>query len=350
MNRLHDHISIRSKPSDADQAAIWVAEEGMLLGLLEVYTKKDVWSSVNNDTKLDTCKKKWDKLQHIYSGASSMSTFNTWAALTGTSLNKSSPMLPQLHKLNEAQTTLANNSMNITDLQFTFILIKALPEFYSPVMSTILTTRSPTALTPQMVQEWILNEESWQSSSSALLNKVTPIKGNSNDKNKKKKCNYCKIPGHKAADCCKKKHDAEEKEKKKKEKAREAKKAINVHVAIASSSRIEEISNTESDNLHISLYAIGQLSWCVDSGATHHISYTQSDFMQYTPAPGKVGLRGNWKSNSRKERVVLDQLGIRTVIIRTSDAKITLHNVLHVPDADECFFSINVLLLKQGHI
>ena len=85
----------------------------------------------------------------------------------------------------------------------------------------------------------------------------------------------------------------EEKEKKEKEKAGEAKKAINAHVAIASSSRIEEISDTESDNLRVSLYAIGQSSWCVDSGATHHISHTRSDFVQYTPAPGKVGLGGN---------------------------------------------------------
>ena len=67
--------------------------------------------------------------------------------------------------------------------------------------------------------------------------------------------------------------------------------------------------------------------------------------MQYTPAPGKVGLGGNWKSNSGKERVALDQLGIGTVIIRTSDAEITLHNVLHVPDADEHFFPPQTRLL-----
>ena len=89
-----------------------------------------------------------------------MSTFNTWAALTGTTLDEFNLMLPQLHKLNEAQTTLANNNMEITDLQFTFILIKALPDSYSPVALTILATGSPTALTPQMVQEQILNEES----------------------------------------------------------------------------------------------------------------------------------------------------------------------------------------------
>ena len=39
MNGLRNHISIGSKPSDADQAVIWVAEEGMLLGVLEMYTK-----------------------------------------------------------------------------------------------------------------------------------------------------------------------------------------------------------------------------------------------------------------------------------------------------------------------
>jgi hypothetical protein len=82
----------------------------------------------------------------------------------------------------------------------------------------------------------------------------------------------------------------------------------------------------------------------------HHISHMQSDFVQYTLAPGKVGLGGNQKSDSRKECVVLDQLGIRTVIIQTSDVEITLHNVLHVPDANERFFSINMLLIKKGSI
>ena len=36
MNGLRDHISIGSKPSDADQAVIWVVEEGMLLSVLDV--------------------------------------------------------------------------------------------------------------------------------------------------------------------------------------------------------------------------------------------------------------------------------------------------------------------------
>ena len=124
-----------------------------------MYTQKDVWTAVTDDTKFKTCKAKWEELKRVYGGVGAMSTFNTWAALTGTKLSDSSPMLPQLQKLNDARTTLANNSMEIPDLQFCFILIKALPESYSAVASTILATGALTALTPLIIQEQILNEE-----------------------------------------------------------------------------------------------------------------------------------------------------------------------------------------------
>ena len=203
MNGLRDHFT-GTRPADAAEAAIWDAAEGMLLGVLEVYTKKDVWTCVMDDTKFGTCKLKWDELQRTYGGTGSMSTFNTWVSLTGTALDESSPMLPQLHKLNEARTTLRNNNMEITNLQF---IIKALPESYSLVTLMILASRSPLGLSPQMqtIQEWILNEESCWTASSASLNKVAPIKSNNSNNKKKSKCGYCKIPSHKATDCHKKK-------------------------------------------------------------------------------------------------------------------------------------------------
>ena len=127
-----------------------------------------------------------------------MSTFNSWVALTGTALNDNAPMLPQLQKLNDARTNLDNNSMQITDLQFCFILIKALPESYSAIASTILATRAPTSLTLLIVQERILNEESRRAGPSASVNKVAPVRRN--DKSKIK-CFYCDKPGHKTPDC-----------------------------------------------------------------------------------------------------------------------------------------------------
>jgi len=65
-----------------------------------------------------------------------MFTFNFWVTLTRTTLNDRMPLLPQLQKLSDARTNLDNNSMQITNLQFCFILIKALPESYSAIAST----------------------------------------------------------------------------------------------------------------------------------------------------------------------------------------------------------------------
>ena len=69
-----------------------------------------------------------------------MLSFNTWVALTGTALDELNPMLPQLQKLNNMYITLENNNIKISNLQFSFILIKALPKSYSAVISTILVT------------------------------------------------------------------------------------------------------------------------------------------------------------------------------------------------------------------
>ena len=118
-----------------------------------------------------------------------MLTFNVWISLTGTALDKSKLMLPQLQKLNDACIMLSSNNMEITDLQFSFILLKALPESYSIIATAVLTGGAPSLLTPLIMQEWILNEESQWASSTALLNKVAPVKTRFNKKDIK--CYYC---------------------------------------------------------------------------------------------------------------------------------------------------------------
>jgi hypothetical protein len=182
----------------------WDAVEEMLLGILEMYCQKNVWNVVSDDTKFDTCKSKWDELRCIYGGVGSMSAFNSWVALTGTALEETRPMMLQLQKLNDAHLTLHNNDMIITDLQYCFILIKVLPNSYSTIASTILATRVPANLKPQTIQDQILNEEGCRSSASALLNKIAPMKNNSNIT-----CYYCKKTSHKSTECWKKKWDTD---------------------------------------------------------------------------------------------------------------------------------------------
>jgi hypothetical protein len=102
MNRLRKHVTAKKTNANKD----WDMTEEMLLGVLEMYTQKDIWTSVTDDSMFKTCKAKWEELQHIYGGIGSMSMFNSWVSLIGTTLDKSSPMLPQLQKLNNACITL----------------------------------------------------------------------------------------------------------------------------------------------------------------------------------------------------------------------------------------------------
>jgi hypothetical protein len=204
MNGLWLHVTSTKPTSNLD----WDAAEEMLLGILEMYCQKNVWNVVLDDTKFNTCKSKWDELRCIYGSVGSMSAFNSWVALTSTALEETRPMMLQLQKLNDAHLTLHNSDMIITDLQYCFILIKALPNSYSTVASTILATGVPTNLKPQMIQDWILNEEGHQSSTSTSLNKIALMKNNSNIT-----CYYCKKTSHKSTECWKKKQDVDQKVK-----------------------------------------------------------------------------------------------------------------------------------------
>ena len=248
MNGVRTHIT-DDKPSPdkakPDLVTDWEAKEEIVLGILEMYCQKDVWTTVSDDSKSDTCKAKWVEIKRVYGGVGSMSSFNTWVALTSTTLDESTLMLPQLQKLNDTRITLENNDMKITDLQFCFILIKALPESYSAVASTILAIGVPKDLSLQTIQDRILNEKGRWSGTSASLNKIAPIKKKGNKADKSKiKCYYCQKNGHKSNKCRKKKKDVEDKDKKEKEKEKGSsmQKSVNAHISTAT---IEEISDNK---------------------------------------------------------------------------------------------------------
>jgi hypothetical protein len=89
MNGLRCHVTDTKPTSNQD----WDAEEEMVLGVLEMYCQKDIWTTVSDDAKFGTCKDKWAEIKHVYGGVGSMFSFNTWVTLTSTALDKSNPML-----------------------------------------------------------------------------------------------------------------------------------------------------------------------------------------------------------------------------------------------------------------
>jgi hypothetical protein len=83
----------------------------------------------------------------------------------------------------------------------------------------------------------------------------------------------------------------------------------------------------------------------VDSSATHHITPYQLDFTSWAPAKSTISLSGHTE---------IKQIGSGKVVTKLvggdQSIQLTLHNVMHVPEAHMCYFSVGALLCKGGRI
>jgi hypothetical protein len=83
----------------------------------------------------------------------------------------------------------------------------------------------------------------------------------------------------------------------------------------------------------------------VDSGATHHITPYQLDFASWALAKGTISLGGHTK---------IQQIGSSKVVTKPvggdQGIQLTLHDVMHVPEAHAHYFSVGMLLHKGGRI
>src|SRR6266404_8216673 len=131
-----DLINLQATPSGTDTAD-WDSLQRRSCTYLQLYVKQDVFSLVASNTEFPHFKSKWDKLKELYGSATGSTTiFNLWINLTQARLDDSSPMAPQLAKLNESRVALANTSMGVTDTQYCLILLNALPSSYEVLAST----------------------------------------------------------------------------------------------------------------------------------------------------------------------------------------------------------------------
>ena len=340
-------------PSPPDDVK-WLKEDDRLCGSLELYINRDVLSQIP-DSKFKTAKKKWVELRRLYGGLGSMVTFNIWSELSDFKLDESSDFRTQFTVINDTRVTLAEKEWEISDKQLCFILLKAAPDSYSAIIQTILANVSSTAdLSAHTIQERLLNEEARRKgTTSASLNKVAPVK--KGDKDKKIKCYYCKKPGHKSPVCRTKERDeaakgkevSKDKESKDKDKGKADKTQKSVNTVV-SSAYITEVYDTDSDSedqIRASVYAAVRSRWMVDSGATNHVSPHRSDFATWTPARGTLSWGGHAET---------PQIGTGTVILNPPGGdhsiKITLHDVMHVPNAKGRYFSVNAAADRGANV
>ncbi len=196
----HDTLPSRVDPDD------WASVQKKTKVYLWLYCMADMHSTVESDIDFPTFKEKYKQLKETYSGIGSTVIFNLWIELMQARLDNSSPLAPQLAKLNEACVKLFNAGMGVSDTQYCLILLNVLPNLYEVVASTLLTSSPTSNLKYSKITACILNEEGRKLGPSASLNAAHA------GKNKNLTCHYCNKKGHMECDCCKKKKDEAEKE------------------------------------------------------------------------------------------------------------------------------------------
>ena len=321
----------------------WQSVQKKTKAYLRLYCAADVYSIVESDSDFPSFKDKFDRLRDTYGGVGSTAVFNTWIDLTQARLDDSSPLAPQLAKLNEARVKLSNAGMGVSDIQYCLILLHALPTSYEVVATTLLASGPASTLKHSEITACILNEEGRKSGGSSSLNAArAPIKSGKKKDRSKLVCHYCNKKGHIQPDCHKKKREDAEKKKKEEEGAAAAStsgKAANTHVLVPTTASITEVND---DELEVGLYTAVRARWMMDSGATHHITPHHSDFADYSPCQGTVRLG---------DKSTVTQVGVGSVVFKTSQGtQITLSNVLHIPDVRTRFISTRALVQKGATV
>ena len=207
LNEVDAILSYTALPSRVDPDD-WASVQKKAKVYLRLYCAADVYSTVESDVDFPTLKEKYKRLRDTYGGVGSTAIFNLWIELTQARLDDGSPLAPQLAKLNEARVKLSNAGMGVSDIQYSLILLNALPESYEVVATTLLASGPASNLKHSEITAHVLNEEGRKSGSSASLNAACTGR-----KTPHVTCNYCHKKGHVLRDCRKKKKDEAEKAK-----------------------------------------------------------------------------------------------------------------------------------------
>ena len=165
--------------------------------------------------------------------------------------------------------------MGVTDLQYSLILLNALPASYEVITTTILANASPSSLDYSEITAHILNEEGRRtgaSGSSLNAARAAPIKAKDKGKGRDHSnltCHYCQKKGYIKPDCRKRKKDEAEQKKKEGNASGSGNKAANSHQLVPTTASIKEINKDlvesfDNNTIGVALYAASCDRWMMD--------------------------------------------------------------------------------------
>ncbi|KAI0994697.1 hypothetical protein K3495_g13484 [Podosphaera aphanis] len=202
----------------------------------------------------------------------------------------------------QAQTGNISLEDKPTELSKKDVLLRCYGQKYQTMVQTLRIVASDYSFAQVVEKLWQAEFEGKDNKDEAALF----VNGNTYGKDQKRetrKCYNCGKPGHIKPDCRKKKSDDKKKQKK-------------VQDEKSETAGIEWIANDR--------FEIGTNDWCVDSGATSHMTFDKSIFVEYEEFNSTVG--------TAKASVNLSVVGRGKICCLLNGQNTIFGGVLHIPE------------------
>ena len=232
-------------------------------------------AAVTRDPK---AKDLWDYLETKFQKKDGISALIDFQLFLRATLTDDGTLEAQLNKLTELRTKAATSGFTVADWQFAAIMLMALPQSYTHIKDSFLTTGTITALDPTAVRSRILETEVRRNAdpSANAISLSTKSPGNKGKRPPKPppgtgKCFHCGKPGHWANRC--------------REKAKQDNKSAGLSAPKQDKggTNLNVIATTseQCDSNDWSAYAFGAPeNWLFDTGASDHMTPFGSDFIR----------------------------------------------------------------------
>ena len=293
--------AITTEPKDVGIAALETREEkaiGLITKTISAVLKVELdeyqvlqttTSGTTTTTALGdpTANNLWAYLKNKFEKVDGVSAIIDFGSLTRARLVDDGTLEAQLNILQDLRSRCALNDFKYEDWQFAALLLLALPESYSHIKDSFLTTSTPKTLKPDDIRARILETENRRKAEADPAANILSLKPNAPAKGKgvnqrsgkrppdNRPCHNCGKAGHWARECRAPKKDNASSSNANPTKPKQGKSGS------SSLNVVEEVSDAESDSPFFAYFGAPE-NWLMDSGATDHMSPFGSDFKSYT--------------------------------------------------------------------
>lgn len=321
---LWSHIKAE-KPENVQQT-VWNKEDDKAFSTIALTIADCQIQHIRN---CKTAKEAWNALENIHQQDTPGSRVRILRNIMSQRATDDDNIEEHINRVNELfQKLFALGEELKPDFLMSATFLGSLPCSYDSLI-TALEARDEKSLTPTLVKAKVIEEYRRRSERDGMSTECSALKVT--HKANKKFCTFCKKVNHVRDEC----------HKYTKWLAKKQQKGDNKNDSSGNSNNNANVVQSVSDERHESIFVVGKATgWLADSGCTTHISKSMDFFVDFDKNHREIVSVANGHEETAK--------GKGTVILYTvnnkgESSKITMNNVLYVPEVECSLLSVRRL-------